>query len=138
MATMVYTDAFVSINAVDLSDHVKSVTLTYEAEILYDTVMGTSGTRSSKPGLKNWTLEVNFLQDYAAANVDATLFPLVGAAAFTCIVRANKTAGVGATNPNFSGLAVLASYPPLTGEVGALGTATASFRSAGALSRLVA
>lgn len=138
MATLVYTDAYVSINSVDLSDHVKSVALNYEAEMLDDTVMGTSGTRSQKPGLKTWTLTVEFLQDYAAANVDATLFPLVGAAAFPCNVRPVKGTAKGPTNPEFSGNAVLESYPPLTGEVGALGTASASFRGAGTLSRLTA
>jgi len=135
MATITYTDAFVSINSVDLSDHVKSVQLSYEAEMLDDTVMGTSGTRSNKPGLKNWTLQVEFLQDYAAASVDATLFALVGAAAFPIMVRPVKGTVVGPTNPNFTGSAVLESYPPLTGEVGALGTASASFRAASNLGR---
>ena len=65
MATLVYTNAYLMINGVDLSDHVKSLNLTYEAEMLDDTVMGTTGTRSNKPGLKNWSLEVEFLQDYA-------------------------------------------------------------------------
>jgi hypothetical protein len=135
MATLVFTDAYVYINGVDLSDHVKQVGLTYEAEILDNTVMGTGGTRSNIPGLKNWGLEVTFLQDYAAANVDATLFPLIGAAAFSITVRPVKGTVVGPTNPNFIGNAVLASYPPLTGGVGALGEATASFKCSGALAR---
>jgi hypothetical protein len=131
MATLVYTDALTTINSVDLSDHVRSLTINYEAEMLDDTVMGTSGTRSSKPGLKNWGLEVEFLQDYAAGSVDATLFPLVGAASFPVLCRPVKTTAVGATNPNYSGNAVLESYPPLTGEVGALGVASCTFRAGG-------
>lgn len=137
MPTMVYTDAFVEINSIDLSDHVKSVTLNYEAELLDDTVMGTSGTRSNKPGLKNWSLEVEFLQDYAAASVDATLFGLIGANAFPIEVRPTSAAR-SATNPGFTGNAVLESYPPLTGEVGALGTASASFKCASNLTRATA
>lgn len=135
MATIVYTDALVKINSVDLSDHVKSVTLNYEAEMLDDTVMGTTGTRSNKPGLKNWSLQVEFLQDYGAASIDATLFSLIGAAAFPVAVRSSKTGAISATNPEFQGNAVLESYPPLTGEVGALGTASASFRCASDLVR---
>lgn len=138
MATITYTDAYVSINSVDLSDHVKSVQLNYEAEMLDDTVMGTTGTRSNKPGLKNWTLQVEFLQDYAAASVDATLFGLIGAAAFPIAVRPVKGTAKGPTNPEFIGNAVLESYPPLTGEVGALGTASASFRAASNLQRTTA
>ena len=133
MATFVYTDASVVVNSVDLSDHVKSCTLNYEAEMLDDTVMGDT-TRSSIAGLLNWSIDVEFLQDFAAAKVDATLFGLVGAAAFTVTVK--PTSGsVSATNPSFSGSMVLESYPPMTGSVGDLETASATFRSAGTLAR---
>jgi hypothetical protein len=133
MATFVYTDASVVVNSVDLSDHVKSCTLNYEAEMLDDTVMGDT-TRSNIAGLLNWSIDVEFLQDFAAAKVDATLFSLIGAAAFTVTVK--PTSGsVSATNPSFSGSAVLESYPPMSGSVGDLETASATFRSAGTLAR---
>jgi hypothetical protein len=133
MATFVYTDASVVVNSVDLSDHVKSCTLNYEAEMLDDTVMGDT-TRSNIAGLLNWSIDVEFLQDFASAKVDATLFTLVGAAAFTVTVK--PTSGsVSATNPSFSGSAVLESYPPMSGSVGDLETASATFRSAGTLTR---
>lgn len=134
MATMVLTDASVTINAVDLSDHVKSVRLTYEAEMHDDTVMGTAGTRSKKPGLKNWSVEIEFLQDYASAKVDATLFPLVGASAFAIVIKP-ASGSVSTTNPSFTGNAVLASYQPLSGAVGELNKTTVPFQSAGALTR---
>lgn len=136
MPTLVYTNAYVSINSVELSDHVKSITLNYEAELLDDTVMGTAGTRSNKPGLKNWSLEVNFLQDYAAASIDASLFALVGADAFPVAVRPVNGA-ISTSNPEYQGQAVLESYPPLVGEVGALGTATAMFKPSGVNCNLV-
>ena len=133
MATFVYTDASVVVNSVDLSDHVKSCRLNYEAEMLDDTVMGDT-TRSNIAGLLNWSIDVEFLQDFASAKVDATLFTLVGAAAFTVTVK--PTSGsVSATNPSFSGSAVLESYPPMSGSVGDLETASATFRSAGTLTR---
>ena len=133
MATFVYTDASVVVNSVDLSDHVKSCTLNYEAEMLDDTVMGDT-TRSNIAGLLNWSMDIEFLQDFAAAKVDATLFSLIGAAAFTVTVK--PTSGsVSATNPSFSGSAVLESYPPMSGSVGDLETASATFRSAGTLAR---
>jgi len=133
MATFVYTDASVVVNSVDLSDHVKSCTLNYEAEMLDDTVMGDT-TRSNIAGLLNWSIDVEFLQDFASAKVDATLFTLVGAAAFTVTVKPTS-ASVSATNPSFSGSAVLESYPPMSGSVGDLETASATFRSAGTLAR---
>jgi len=133
MATFVYTDASVVVNTVDLSDHVKSCALNYEAEMLDDTVMGDT-TRSNIAGLLNWSIDVEFLQDFAAAKVDATLFALVGSASFTVTVK--PTSGsVSSTNPSFSGSMVLESYPPMTGSVGDLETASATFRSAGTLTR---
>ena len=130
MATLVWTDAYLNVNSVVLSSFTRSLTLNYEAEMLDDTTMGTTGTRSNRPGLQNWGLEAEFLQDYAAGAVDATLFPLVGAAAFPIEVRPTSAA-VGATNPKYTGNAVLETYPPLTGEVGTLGNVPASFRSGG-------
>ena len=138
MATLVYTDALVTVNGLDLSDHVRSVQLNYEAEILDDTAMGTSGTRSNRPGLKNWTMTVEFYQDYAAASIDATLFGLIGQVAFPVLMRPVKGTPVGPGNPHFSGNAVLESYPPITGEIGAIGMASATFRCASALTRVTA
>ncbi len=130
MATLIWTDAYFSVNSVVLSSFTRSLTVNYEAEMLDDTVMGTSGTRSNRPGLKNWSIEAEFLQDYASGAVDATLFPLIGAAAFPIEVRPTS-AVVGVTNPKYTGNAVLETYPPLSGEVGTLGTVSASFRSGG-------
>ncbi len=138
MATLVYTDAFLSVATVDLSDHVKSLTLNYSAEMLDDTVMGTSGTRSSKPGLKNWSLEVQFLQDFAASSVDATLFPLIGAASFAVATRQSKTAAISVSNPQYSGNAVLENYTPITGEVGTLGMTNCTFRAGGGPANVLA
>lgn len=120
----------------DLSDHVRDVNLQYGAEGVDDTVMG-NDTRSVIAGLKEWSLEVEFAQDYDASKVDATLFPLVGAVAFEVTVR-NKSGAVSATNPNFYGNVILESYPPLAGEVGGLATTRAVFRPAGDLTRAVA
>lgn len=139
MATLVMTDAYISVNAVNLSSWCRSLTLNYEAEMLDDTAFGTTGTRSNRPGLKNWSIDAEFLQDYAGGAVDATLFPLVGAVPFAIEIRPTSAA-VGATNPKFTGNAVLETYPPLSGEVGAISIVSATFRSGGgsALTRATA
>lgn len=136
MAFLVLTNAKVTVNAVDLSDHVKSVTVNYSAEILEDTTMGAT-SKSRVAGLKDWSVEVEFIQDYAASEVDATLFPLVGAAAFAIsVVPVNTT--VSATNPNFNGNCVLGEYSPVSGSVGELSTVTVTFEGDGTLTRAVA
>lgn len=116
MANIILKNAYVMINAVDLSDHVKQVTLNYKAEMQDDTAMGDSG-RSRLPGLLDWDADIEFFQDYAASKVDATLFPLVGAAAFAVKIQA-VSGTISATNPQYQGNAVLESYQPVGGAVG--------------------
>ena len=135
MAHQVFTDARVEINAVVLSDHVRSVTLDYSAELQDDTSMGDT-TRERKGGLKDWSIEVDFFQDYAASEIDATLFGLVGST-FTVEVRPTSAAR-SATNPGFSGTGILESYQPVGGEIGTMQMAPITIQAAGALSRLTA
>ena len=134
MAVTHLSDAFVRINGVDLSDHVKGVDFTYEAEALDDTVMG-DDTRSNLAGLLNWSCSVTFLQDYAASKVDATLFSLVGSTGFALRVRPDNSDGPGATNQNINGQCILTSDPPITGSAGDLHEVTANFASAGTLTQ---
>lgn len=133
MSHLVFTDAFVSINGVDLSAHVRSVTLNYQAELQDSTTMGDT-TRERLGGLKDWSIEVEFNQDYAASQVDATLFSLVGST-FTVIVRPVEGTAVGATNPNYTGTGILESYSPVGGAIGELLMTRISIQAAGALSR---
>lgn len=131
-----FTNAFVSINSVDLSNHVKTLTINYSSAMLDASAMSNL-TKVNLAGLLDWSMTVEFVQDYAApaaGSVDSTLFPLVGAAAFPIIVRPDSAA-VGGTNPSFTGNAVLASYNPSSGAHGALALATATFQSAGTLAR---
>lgn len=135
MGSFVLTDASVTINSVDLSDHVLSCTLDYSGDLQEETAMG-DGTRKRLSGLKDWSLSVEFKQDFAASKVDATLFALIGGAAVPIIViPVNDT--VSATNPSFSGNAVLESYPPIGNAIGELAQTTAVFQAAGDLSRNV-
>jgi hypothetical protein len=115
MANVVLTNAFVSINAVNLSAFVRSVTLNYAAELQDDTAMGDSA-RSRIGGLKDWSIQIEFFQDYAASAVDATLFNLVGST-FAVEVR-HSAAGASATNPKYTGTGILESYQPVGGAVG--------------------
>lgn len=124
MATEILDNAFVEYDGTDLSSYVKSVTLSYEVETGDDTAMG-DDTRSSLGGLKNWSAEVEFNQDYDAGAVDATLFPKVGSSGTLTLRKDAGTAS--STNPEYSGSAVLTSYPPLGGSVGDVHTTTASF-----------
>lgn len=117
MATVVLTDASVVVNSVDLSDHVQSVTVTLGRETQDDSVMGNSA-RSNSPGLKVAGLTVNFLQDFAASEVDATLWTLYDAGTEHTVVVKERSAAVGATNPTYTLTGFISSYAPIGGTVG--------------------
>ncbi len=136
MAVLVLKNSFVSINGVDLSNHVKSVTINYSAEILEKTAMS-ANSKQRIAGLKDWSVDIELNQDFVAASVDATLFPLVGAAAFPVIFRPDA-AVVSATNPQFSGNALLESYPPISGSVGEVAVASVTLQGDGDLTRATA
>lgn len=132
MASTVLTNAFISWNSVDLSDFLKSATLNYEAEMQDETAMGDT-TRINLGGLKNWSIDLEFNGDEASSATAQTLFPDVGVQR-TVILRPDA-GSVSATNPNYTGTGILASFSPLSGGVGDLNRNPVRIMSAGALSR---
>lgn len=132
MAIFVFTDGRVEINSVNLSDHVRKVTLSPSADAQESTAMGAT-YRARLGGLKDWKVEVEFNQDYAASNVDVTLFALLGS---TTTIKVRPTTGsIAATNPEYTGTVLLTEYTPIDGSVGDLAMAKANFEGAGALTR---
>jgi hypothetical protein len=136
MAKMVLKNAYVGINGVNLSNWVKSITLNYTAEVIDNTCMG-DATKVKVVGYKDWSIDLELAQDYAAGAVDATLFPLLGVDSFPVEVRADAGA-VAATNPKFTGNAILTSYNPLSGSVGQVASTSPKLEGSGDLIRAVA
>lgn len=132
-APIVLTNALVSVNGTDLSTWVRSVKISYAAETPDTTAMGSS-TKTRLPGLKDWSMDIEFNQDWAASAVDVTLFSLVGANAFTIYV-APVNATITSTNPKYTGSALLSDYPAIGNKVGDVATVTAKFTGTGTLSR---
>ena len=119
---------------VDLSAHVKSVSFNYNAAELDDTAMG-DDTQSRKGGLKDWSIDITWNQDFASGAVDATLFPLVGTNPAVKL-RPVASSSVGATNPSYEGTGFLGDYG-FGGNVGDLLPATTRISAAGTLTRAV-
>jgi hypothetical protein len=110
---------------VTLSDRANSVTVTYEIESVEVTAFGATG-RSYVGGLQNNTVEIEFMQDFAAANVEATIFPLVGTS--TTVAVTPTSSATGATNPKYTITGTyLASHTPIAGGVGEIGMTSLSF-----------
>jgi hypothetical protein len=136
MASLAFTDCHVSLNSKDLSDFVRQVTINYEAEMLDETTMG-ANTRINKGGLKNWSIDVEFKQDFGATPApDVDLFSLVGTT-FACVIRPVAGTAKGATNPEYTGTGILESYSPVGGSVGDLALAPITIQSAGTMTREV-
>ena len=123
------TNAQVTVNGVDLSDHVDSVEVQTNVDDVDITAMGASAHQHA-PGLRNDKITVNFLQDFAAGKVDATLFPLLGNTGFTVkVVPVNTT--VSTTNPSYTATCVLFTYNPLSGKVGERSDTSVEFQATG-------
>ena len=131
MPSQILNDAFISINGVDLSDHVETVEMTYSEELKRATAMGDTGEKRLPSGIGDCSLAITFYQDYDAAKVDATLFPLVGAAQFAVKFRKSKTDAIAATNPEYQFNGMIEGDLPLGGGgVGEMNMAAVTFVSA--------
>lgn len=124
-------DAFVSVNGIDVSDHVTSVTIEQTTPEVDITTMG-SAFQVFTPGIPDGTITVTFMQDFAASEIDPILSPLYSAGTpFPVVVRADS-ATVGPANPSFTmGSARMYSYSPIAGDIGSALTTEVAFRNAG-------
>lgn len=125
MAKVVLTDASVSINSISLGDHSNSVTVNYEVDSVETTAFGNAG-HIFAGGLQNLSVEIALMQDFAASNVEATIYPLVGTTT-TLAIKATSSA-TSVTNPLYTiSNAFLAAHTPVAGAVGELMMTTLSF-----------
>jgi len=137
MAELVLKDCYLVIGTTaaptNLTDHLRSVTITYGAELQDKTAM-MDEARTRIAGLKDFSIALEFNQDFAAASVDAVFFAMVGSTAKRVVIKPT-TAIVGAANPRFTGSVVLESYSPIGGAVGDMGVAPVTLQGDGVLSR---
>jgi hypothetical protein len=126
MAKIVLTDAYINIGGTTLSQFANSVTLTYEKEAIEVTAFGSTG-RTFQAGLQNISCEVAFMQDFAATEVEATVYPIVGTT--TTVVIKPTSGAKSSTNPEYTITgAYLATHTPVAGTVGEVATTTLTFQ----------
>jgi hypothetical protein len=129
MAKTVLTDVSVTINSVDLSDHISKVEVSMQKDEVDVTGFGASA-KEILPGLADANIAVTFFQDFAAAEVDATLEPLYTGSSLFPIEVLPVSGSPSATNPSYSGTFVLLEYTPISGGVGEASTMDVTFRNA--------
>ena len=102
MAIYLSNNVGLKIATVDLSDYITSITLTQTFDEVETTTMGQNSHVFSK-GLEASTLAVDFINDWAAAKVGATLQAAYGTSVTALIVpvKASPTV-VSATNPLYT------------------------------------
>ena len=135
MAKYAANDHSVTINGSAFSTALQSVELMVEAAELETTAFG--GTfRERIAGLKTGSITLNFYQDFAASQVDATLWPLLGSNATVVVKPTSSTAS--ATNPAFTAVCLVTQYTPFSSSVGDIATVSVTWPTTGTVSRATA
>lgn len=132
MAKFAATDYVVTIGTADFSTNLNSVELSQEADDLETTAFGSSW-RTRIGGLKQASLTLNFMQDFGAGSVDATLNPLLGTIATVVIKPTSGT--VSSTNPTYTMTALVTQYSPFASSVGDIATLSVTWPVSGSVVR---
>lgn len=135
MAKFVATDYTIEIESTDFSDSIAAATLEISTDEQETTAFG-ADYRTRIAGLKDASISLDFHQDFGASSVDATLFPLLGSAVAFSITPTSEA--VSATNPSYSGTAIVTSYSPFANSVGDLATFSVTWPVSGAVTRATA
>ena len=140
MARLVLTNVDVELNGVNLSDHIASVTLSSTYDVIETTAFADGNVpqaaKSRVAGLVDNSVTLEFHQDFAAGEVEATIYPLLGTEVSMKIQPVNGA--ISASNPQYiidgtngSGKVLISEWTPLNGAVGELATASVTWPISG-------
>lgn len=135
MAKFAATDYKITINGTNFSTNLNSVELAIESDDLETTAFG-GEWRTRVGGLKNGSVTLSFMQDFGAASVDATLFPLINTLA--TVVVTPTSGSVSATNPSYTATCLVNSYTPFASSVGDIATLSVTWPVSGTVTRATA
>lgn len=124
MAIYLANGAVVTLNSVDLSDHVTSVTINRSFDELEITAMGDTAHKFVK-GLEASTITIDFLNDTAAGEVNATLQAAWGTTVPLTIKQ--TSAVVSSTNPEFQTTVLVNNTQDVNGAVGDISSQSITF-----------
>ena len=139
MARIVLTDASVTINSVNLSDHIASITINESTDVVETTAFSSTAAKTRVAGLKDNSVTLEFHQDFASSSVEQTIngsTSLVGTV--TTIVVKPTSSSVSATNPSYTFSALVSEWTSLSGAVGELSTASVTWPITGAITKATA
>ena len=124
MAIFLSNGVVVTLNSVDLSNHVTSATINRSFDELEVTAMGDTAHKFVK-GLEASTITLDFLNDTAASNVLATLQGAWGTT--VTLVLKQTSAAISATNPEYQTTVLVNNTTDINGAVGDISTQSITF-----------
>ena len=130
MAVFLNNGVSVTVNSVDLSDHVTAVTINRSFDELEVTAMGDNGHKFVK-GLEASSITIDFLNDTATSKVLQTLQAAWGTSV-TVVVK-QTSAAVSATNPSYTMSCLINNTTDINGSVADLGTQSVTWNVNGTI-----
>lgn len=130
MAVFLNNGVSVTVNSVDLSDHVQSITINRNFDELEVTAMGDTGHKFVK-GLEASSITIDFLNDTATGETLATLQTAWGTS--VPVVVKQTSAAVSATNPSYTMTCLVNGTTDVNGAVGDLGMQSVTWNVNGAI-----
>jgi len=130
MAVYLSNGVSVTVNSVDLSSLVSSVTIKRAFDELDVTAMGDSGAKAVK-GLERSSVSIDFFNDEATAKTLQTLNSTWGTS--TTVVIKQTSAAVSATNPSYTMSCLVNNITPINGAVGDLSTQSVTWNVNGTI-----
>ena len=130
MAVFLNNGVSVTVNSVDLSDHVTAVTINRTFDELEVTAMGDSGHKFVK-GLEASSVTIDFLHDTATGEVLQTLQAAWGTN--VTVVIKQTSGAVSATNPSYTMTCLVNNTTDVNGSVSDLGTQSVTWNVSGTI-----
>ena len=130
MAVFLNNGVVLTVNAVDLSDHVTAVTINRNFDELEVTAMGDSGHKFVK-GLEASSITIDFLNDTASAETLQTLQAVWGTS--TTITVKQTSAATSATNPLYTMTCLINGTTDINGSVADLSMQSVTFNVNGTI-----
>lgn len=139
MATFLGNGVQLTVNSVDLSTYVSSVTISQEFDQLEVTAMGDSGHKYIA-GLENSSISIDFNADFASSKVNQTINGATagnGLVGTTTTVTIKPAAGAtSASNPLYTATCLVSQWPQVY-NVGELATISVTWPVSGAIAKTV-
>lgn len=130
MAVFLNNGVSVTVNSVDLSDHVTAVTINRNFDELEVTAMGDTGHKFVK-GLEASSVTIDFLNDTATGEVLQTLQAAWGTS--VTVVIKQTSAAVSATNPSYTMTCLVNGTTDVNGSVADLGMQSVTWNVNGSI-----